>query len=86
MLQWVPGQSFLLGSDAADELARRGALLAPSAIPCSLSPFISHIHSCLFLDWSHTVSSKYFDTQVPLIFTDDFVLPRHASCVLSRLR
>ena len=81
-----PRQSFLPGNDAADELARRGALLAPSAIPCSLSPLVSRIHSYLFSDWRRTVSSKFFDTQVPSISTEELVLPRHARCVLSRLR
>ena len=84
-LQWVPGHSFLPGNDTADQLARRGALLAPSAIPCSLSPFIFRIYSSLFLDWRRTVSSKFFDTQVPSISTEDLELPRHARCVLSRL-
>ena len=73
-----PRHSFLPGNDAADELARQGALLASSAISCSLSPLISCIHSHLFLDWRHTVSSKYFDTQVPSISTEELVLPRHA--------
>ena len=57
---------------------RREALLAPSTIPCSLSPLIS--------DWRRTVSSKFFDAQVPSISTEELVLPRHARCVLSRLR
>ena len=58
----------------------------PSAIPCSLSPLISRIHSYLFSDWRRTVSWKFFDTQVPSISTEELVLPRHARCVLSRLR
>ena len=77
---------FLPGNDTADELARRGALLALSAIPCCLSPLTSRIHSRLFSDRRRTVSSKYFDTQVPSISTEELVLPRHARCVLSRLR
>ena len=38
------------------------------------------------LVFSRTVSSKYFDTQVSLISTEELVLPRQARCVLSRLR
>ena len=85
-LQWILRHSFLLGNDAADELPRLGALFAPSSIPCSLSPFIYRIHSCLFSEWRRTVSSKFFDPQAPSIFTEELVLPRHARCVVSRLR
>ena len=52
----------------------------------SLSPLISRIHSFLFSDWRRTVLSKFFDRQVPSISTEELVLPRHARCVLSRLR
>ena len=61
-----------------------GALFVPSAIPCSLSPLISCIHSCLFSHWRRTVSSKFLDTQVPSISNEELVLPRLARCLLSR--
>ena len=54
--------------------------------PCSFSPLISCIHSCFFSDWRRTVSSKFFDAQVPSNFTVELVLPRYARCVLSWLR
>ena len=63
----------------------RGVLLAPYAIPCSLSCLISCIHSCLFSVWRRTVSSKFFDTQVPSISSKELVLLHHACYVLSRL-
>ena len=82
-LQWVPGCSFLPGNDTADKLARRIALLAPSAIPCSLSPLTSRIRFRFISEWRCTVSSKFFDTQVSSISTEELVLPCHARCVLS---
>ena len=49
-------------------------------------PRISHIHSYLFSDWRRTVSSKFFDTLVPSISTEELVFPLYARCVPSRLR
>ena len=85
-LQWILRHSFLPGNDAADELARRGVLLVPSAIPSGLSPLISRILVLSFLGWRRTVSSKFFDTQVYTISIEELVLPRPARCVFSRLR
>ena len=65
---------------------RERCLCPPQAIPCSLSPLTSRIHSSHVSDWRRTVSSKFFVTQVPSISTEELVLPRHARCVLSRLR
>ena len=57
-----PGMLVSPGNNAA----RRGALVVPFAIPCSLFHLISRIHLSLF--------------------SQTRVLPRHARCVLSRLR
>ena len=83
-LQWVLRHSFLPGNDAADELARWGALLAPSAIPCSRLPFISTL---VFSRTGGVLSLRSILThRVPSISSEELVLPRHARCVLSRLR
>ena len=65
-------------------LDRERYLCPPQSSVVSLL-FISRIHSCLFSDWRCTVSSKFFDTHVPSISSEELVLPRHARCVLSRL-
>ena len=85
-LHWVPGHSFLPGNDAVDMLPRSGALLVPPPIPCSLSPLIYRIHSCLFSDRRCTVSSKFFHTQVSLVSTEGTCVPSSRSlCSLSSL-
>ena len=48
-----------------DELARRGVLFVPSAIPCSLSPFLFCIHSCLFSDWSVLSHQNFLTNRFP---------------------
>ena len=58
----------------------------PSAIPCSLCPLNSRIHSRLFSDWRRPVSSEFFDTQVPSISTEEPGVPSSCSlCPLSSL-
>ena len=58
------------------------ALLEPSAIPCRL---LLYFISTVFSDWRRTVSSQFFDTQVPSVSTEELVLPHHVCCFLSRL-
>ena len=61
-LQWVPGHSFLPGNDAADELAKRGTLLAPSAIPCGLSLLLSLVSTVFFSRTGGVVSHRNSST------------------------
>ena len=73
------------GEQRADELANGSTIYALSN-PCSLSPLISRTHSSLFSDWRCKVSFKFFDAQVPSIFTEELALPHHACYVIFRLR
>ena len=57
-----------------------------SAMLCGLFNLISRIHLSLFSDWRRTVSSKFFDTQIPSVSTKELVFLCHACCVLFRLR
>ena len=50
----------------------------PSAIPCSLSLLLSLVPTLAF--------SRTEGVQVPSISTEELLLPRHARCVISRLR
>ena len=71
---------FSRGTTRLMSLPNREALLAPSAIPCSLSPITFRIPLCLFSDWRRTASTKFFDTQVPSISTEELMLPSHVCC------
>ena len=83
-LQWVPRHSFLPGTMRLMSWPDREHYLCPLQ-SLVVSPLF-RVHASLFSDWRRTVSSKFFDTQVPSIFTKELVLPRHARCVFSRLR
>ena len=80
-----PGHLFFSGIMRLMSWPDREHFFVPFAILCSLSPLISCIHSSVFSDWRCTVSSKFFDTQVPSISTKELLLPRHTCCILSRL-
>ena len=81
-----PDTRFSRGTTRLISWPDRERYLRPPQSLCSLSLFISRMHSSLFSNRRRTVSSKFFNTQAPSISTEELVLPRHARCVLSGLR
>ena len=73
-------------SDGERYLCPLQSLVVSLLLSLVSSVIFSRIQSSLFLDWRRSVSSKFFDTQVPSISTEEFVLPRHARCDLSSLQ
>ena len=76
-LQWVPRHSFLPETTRLMSLPDGEHYLFPQQ-SLVVSLFISRIHSCLISDCRRTVSSKFLDTQVPSISTEELLLLRHA--------
>ena len=51
-----------------------------------VSPLTTRMQSSLFSEWRSTVSPKFFDTQVPSVFTEQLLLPRHSRLCCKRLQ
>ena len=79
------GQPFTSSNGKTDKLAKRGALLKPFTVPCSLSSLTPRHHSLLFLNCERTAESKFFIIQIPSVSTEELVLTHYARSVLSRL-
>ena len=79
------GDCFSLGMMQLMSWPEGNAAYATS-IFCSLSPLTSCIHSSLFLYWRHSAPSKFFDTDFPLVSTEELVLSCHACCALSHFQ
>ena len=82
-LQWSPDTHFTQGTMRLMSWPDGERYLRP--LQSLVVSFLLSLVSTLFSDWRHTVSSKFFDTQVTSIFIDELVLPHHARCVLSCL-
>ena len=83
---WSPNTRFSRGTTQLMSWPDKERYLHP---PQSLVVYflLSLVSTLVFSrDCRRTISSKFFDTQVPSISTEELVLPRHARCVLSRLR
>ena len=78
-------QPFTSSNIKTDRLTKRGALLKPFTVPCSLSSLTPRHHSLLLLDCERTAKSKFFIIQIPSVSTEELVLTHYARFVLSRL-
>ena len=79
------GQPFTSSNGKTNNLAKRGALLKPFTIPCSLSFLTPRHHSLLLLNCERTAKSKFFIIQIPSVSTEELVLTHYARSVLSPL-
>ena len=86
-IQCVPGHLFLAGNDVAHDLARRETKLLLSASP--VVALLVTLVSTLVISRTEghffntqAISSKFFNTQVPLVSNEEHVLSCHARWVL----
>jgi len=74
------------GNERSDSLAKTGATLPVTHVPCPLAPTNLKIrHTCYSL-WRRNPSHNSLSYQIPSVSSEELALPRLIRCELSRLR
>jgi len=83
--QWVPGHAGRPGNKQADSLAKTGAILSVTHVPCPLALTITKIRHTHYSLWRQNLSHNSLFDQIPSVSSEELALPRLIRYKLSRL-